>query len=180
MRQGPWNAILLATIACLTGSVVALAADAPAPATTLPAAVAADLKTIADQCTEVGGTPRTSDAVKRADLNGDGQEDFVIDTGSVNCDGAASIYGDREKWVGVYVGDGKGGAASAFIDTVYGVTFEGSGPTARLWLTVSGEQCGKKPAVDFASENFCDRPILWNPATKKFDYAPVTTVRMIE
>ena len=95
--------------------------------------------------------------MKRADLNGDGKEDFVLDTGSVNCDGAASIYGDREKWVGVYVGDGKGGATSAFIDSVYGVTIEGTGSAARLWLTVSGEQCGKKPAKDFASENFCDR-----------------------
>ena len=97
MRNSPWSAVLIATIACLAGSVVALAADVPVPATKLPAAVAADLKAIADQCTEVGGTPRTGDAVKRADLNGDGREDFVLDTGSVNCDGAASIYGDREK-----------------------------------------------------------------------------------
>jgi len=179
MGNRPWNAALIATV-CLAGIGVALATDAPLPAPKLPATVAADLKTIADQCAEVGGKPQTGDAVKRADLNGDGKEDFVIGTGSVNCDGAASIYGDREKWVGVYVGDGKGGAANAFIDAVYGVTIDGTGPAARLWLTVSGEQCGKKPAKDFASENFCDRPIVWNPATKKFDYAPVTTVRMIE
>ncbi len=180
MRNSPWNAVLPATIACLAVTGPARAADAPNPTPKLPAAVAADLKTIADQCAEVGGTPRTGDAVKRADLNADGKEDFVIYTGSVNCDGAASIYGDREKWVGVYVGDGKGGAASAFIDSVYGVTIEGTGPAARLWLTVSGGQCGKPPAKDFASENFCDRPVLWNPATKKFDYAPVTAVRTIE
>lgn len=180
MRNSPWSAVLLATITCLAGSVVARAADAPVPATKLPAAVAADLKTIADQCTEVGGTPQTADAVKRADLNGDGKDDFVLDTGSVNCDGAASIYGDREKWVGVYAGDGKGVATSAFGGSVYGVSIEGTGPAARLWLTVSGEQCGKKRARDFSSENFCNRSILWNPATRKFDYAPVATVRMIE
>ncbi|MBL8200507.1 MAG: hypothetical protein JNK40_05990 [Chromatiales bacterium] len=180
MHNGPWNAVLFAAVACLAGAGTALAADPPAPAPKLPATVAADLKSIADQCTEVGGTPRTGDAVKRADLNGDGREDFVLDTGSVNCDGAASIYGDREKWVGVYVGDGKGGATSAFVGSVYGVAIEGSGPEARLWLTVSGGQCGKKPAKDFASESFCDRPVVWNAATKKFDYAPVATVRMIQ
>ena len=179
MRSSPWNLTLMAA-ACLAGTGIALAADAPIPAPKLPATVATDLQTLADQCTEVGGKPLTGDAVKRADLNGDGREDFVIDAGSVNCDGAASIYGDREKWVGVYVGDGKGGAATAFIDSVYGVTIEGTGTAGRLWLTVSGEQCGKQPAKDFASENFCDRSLLWNPATRKFDYAPVATVLMIE
>jgi len=183
VRNGPWNIALIAAVISLAGTGIVLAADVPArpaAASPLPSKVTADLRSIADQCTEVGGTPRTGDAVKRADLNGDGKEDFVIDTGSVNCDGAASIYGDREKWVGVYAGDGKGGATSAFVDSVYGVSIEGAGPAARLWLTVSAGQCGKKPAKDFASENFCERSILWNPATKKFDYAPVTTVRMIE
>jgi hypothetical protein len=60
------------------------------------------------------------------------------------------------------------------------VTIEGAGPAAKLWLTVSGQQCGKKPAADFASENFCDRSILWNARTQKFEYAPVATVRMIQ
>jgi hypothetical protein len=180
MRSSPWSAGLVAAVACLAGPGAALAADPPVPAPRLPPTVAADLKAIADQCTDAGGKPLTGDAVKRADLNADGKEDFVLDTGSVNCDGAASIYGDREKWVGVYVGDGKGGATSAFTDAVYGVTIEGTGPSSRLWLTVSGQQCGKKPAPDFASENFCDRAIVWNAGTKKFDYAPVSTVRMIE
>jgi hypothetical protein len=45
---------------------------------------------------------------------------------------------------------------------------------------VSGAQCGKPPAPDFARENFCDRALVWNAATKKFDYAPVSTVRMIQ
>jgi hypothetical protein len=47
-------------------------------------------------------------------------------------------------------------------------------------MTVSGEQCGKPPAKDFASENFCDRAVVWNAATKKFDFGPVSSVRMIE
>jgi hypothetical protein len=122
----------------------------------------------------------TAAAVKRADLNGDSKEDFVLDVGSVNCDGAASIYGDREKGITVYAGDGSRGAVEAFSDMVYGAKIEGTGPAAKLWLTVSGSQCGKQPAADFASESFCDRALSWNAAKKKFDYAPVSTVRMIE
>jgi hypothetical protein len=146
----------------------------------LPAAVAADLEAVAAMCRDVGGTPLTKDAVTRVELNGDASEDFVLYVGSVNCDGAASVYGDREKGVTVYAGDGKGGAAAAFSDAVYGAKVEGSGAAAKLWLTVSGAQCGKKPAQDFASEAFCDRPLVWNTNVKKLEYAPLSAVRMIE
>jgi hypothetical protein len=146
----------------------------------LPASVAADLKTAVAMCTDAGGKALTEAAVKRADLNADGHEDYVLDIGSINCDGAASIYGDREKGVTGYVADAAGGAKSAFSDSVYRAKIEGAGPTAKLWLGVSGEQCGKKPAADFASESFCDRYIVWNAQTHKFDYAPVATVKMVE
>jgi hypothetical protein len=146
----------------------------------LPAAVAADLKSVADVCQEVGGKPITTSAVKSADLNGDGKTDFVLDGGSIACDGAASIYGDREKGVTVYAGDGAGGAVAAFSDVVFGMKIEGSGAAAKLWLTTSGGGCGKPPAPDFAHENFCDRALVWNTKTRKFDYAPVSTVRMIQ
>lgn len=169
------NQLVLAALFPLA-AVVAHAADTGA----LPATVAAAVKSVADVCTEFGGKPLTADAVERADLNGDGKEDFVLDVGSVHCEGAASIYGDREKGVLVYVGDGAGGAKEAFNGSTYGVRIEGAGPAAKLWLTVSGEQCGKKRAADFASESFCDRPLAWNAGKQSFDYAPVSTVRMIE
>ena len=165
----------------LAGSVVLVWCVAAQAATSpLPAVVAKAVKDTAAICTEVGGKADTSNAVKRADLNGDGIEDYVLDVGSVNCDGAASIYGDREKGVLVYVGDGKGGATEAFNDMSYGMTLEGAGPAAKLWLTVSGQSCGKPPAKDFASENFCDRAIVWNAKTRKFDFAPVSTVKMVQ
>ncbi len=149
-------------------------------ATALPVPVAAGLKSVAELCREVGGTPQTAGAVTRVDLNGDGNEDFVLYVGNVNCDGAAGVYGDREKGVTVYAGDGKGGATEAFSDQAFGAKVEGSGAAAKLWLTVSGAQCGKKPAKDFASEAFCDRPLVWNASAKKFEYAPVAAVRMVE
>ena len=169
------NTYVLSGVAALFSCAALQAASPP-----LPAVVAKAVKDTAAICTEVGGKPNTSQAVKRADLNGDGLEDYVLDVGAVNCDGAASVYGDREKGVLVYVGDGKGGAAEAFNDIAYGMTLEGTGPAAKLWLTVSGQSCGKPPAKDFASEKFCDRAIVWNAKMRKFDYAPVSTVKMIQ
>ncbi|MGH2897902.1 MAG: hypothetical protein ACRDMZ_04455, partial [Solirubrobacteraceae bacterium] len=83
---------------------------AVAAAPELPAGVAKDVKAVAEVCREVGGVPITADAVQTADLNADGKPDYVLDVDSIGCDGAAGVYGDREKDVTVYVGDGKGGA----------------------------------------------------------------------
>ncbi len=82
--------------------------------------------------------------------------------------------------VSVYVGDGAGGAKQAFSDWVYGAKIEGTGASAKLWLTVTAEGCGKPPAKDFASESFCDRALAWNAGANKFEYAPVSTIRMIQ
>ena len=166
---------VLAGVAALLGCLGATVSSAQTPAV-----VAAALKDLTSMCTEAGGKPVAADAVKRADLNADGKEDYILDVGSVGCEGFASLYGDREKGVTVYVGDGKGGAKQAFSDMTYGMTIDGTGPATKLWLTVSGAGCGKEPAADFASESFCDRPVVWNPKTQAFDYTPVSTVKMIE
>jgi hypothetical protein len=75
---------LFVTFLFCLGSGIAAHAKAPR----LPAVVAADLKGIAAECTGAGGKALKNDAVKRADLNGDGREDCVLDVGSINCDGA--------------------------------------------------------------------------------------------
>jgi hypothetical protein len=164
-----------AVVAGLLGCLGATVASAQTPVV-----VATALKELTTMCTEVGGKPLAEEAVKRADLNADGKEDYVLDAGSVGCDGAASLYGDREKGVTVYVGDGKGGAKQAFSDMVFGTKIEGTDSAAKLWLTVSGAGCGKKQAADFASESFCDRPLAWNATKQAFEYAPLSTVKMIE
>ncbi len=164
-------AVLLLSLA----SQIACAAAAPLPK---PVKVALDAVTAI--CTEVEGKPNTVDAIKRVDLNADSHEDYVLDVGSVNCDGAASVYGDREKGVLIFVGDGTGGATEAFNEPSFGIRLDDSGATPKLWLTVMGAMCGQKPAADFASENFCERALQWNAKTRRFDFAPVSTVRMIE
>lgn len=167
-------------IACAIALSMIHSAEPAAAQEKLPASVAADLKSNADLCREMGSTANTANAVKSADLNGDGKPDFVFLNGWIHCPGAASLYGDREKVVVVYAGDGAGGAVSAFTDMVFDAKLEGTGAATKLWLTTSGGGCGKPPAPDFASESFCDRALVWNAKTRKFEYAPVSTVRMIE
>ncbi len=53
-----------------------------------------------------------------------------------------------------------------------GMLANGARPT-NLRLTVAGADCGKPSAPDFASENFCERPLAWNAKTRKFALGPV-------
>lgn len=161
-------------------ALLAVAACGPAPSSDLPVPVAAALAALAQQCSEVSGIPDTGGAVKRADLNGDAREDFVLYAGWIDCENAASIYGDREKGLGVFASDARGEVAEAFSDLVYDATIESAGSASELWLTTSAEGCGRPRAEVFAEESFCDRRVVWNPAAARFDWAPVSTVRMIE
>jgi hypothetical protein len=156
------------------------AAPAPAAEPALPERVAKALGENVAICTSAGGTAGTQTAIKRADFNGDGNDDFVFDVGSIQCEGAASIYGDREKLVQVFIADGAGGATSGYRGLVYGVKLEGTGKDAKVWVTMAGKGCGKEPAKSFSEESFCNRQIVWNAETKKIEIAPVSAAQMIE
>ncbi|MGD9597270.1 MAG: hypothetical protein AB7G76_02735 [Steroidobacteraceae bacterium] len=167
-----------------SGSEAAAPATAPTSAAAstaakLPTEVEGALAARVEECTGVGGIPHTDKAVQHADLNGDGHEDYVLFAGWIDCENAASVYGDRAKPVTILVGDDKGGARVALENYVYDVRIEATGAGAKAWLTVSGENCGRPPAPDFASEAFCERPIAWNAGAGRFDFAPVSTVRII-
>lgn len=179
--EAPMNPRRCTPVHAFAITLALVAAVAPAAAQEkLPAAVQADVTSNADLCREFGSSPDTSRAVKSADLNGDGKPDFVFLNGWIHCPGAASLYGDREKIVVVYAGDGAGGAVSAFTAMVFDAKLEGTGADTKLWLTTSGAGCGKPPGADFSQESFCDRPIAWNANAGKFEFAPVSTVRMIQ
>jgi len=80
----------------------------------------------------------------------------------------------------VYAGDGSRRASKAFADVAYDAQIQGTGKDAKLWLSVSGMNCGKKPAATFAEEAFCERPIEWNAKTGKFDFAPVSAIKTMQ
>ena len=161
-------------------SVLAATASGQTPTATLPPSVAAALAELTAMCSDAGGAPRVEKAVQRADLNADGAEDFVLYAGWLDCENAWSIYGDREKALTVFAGDGHGGAAQAFSDMVFDAKIEKEGKDAQLWLGTSAEGCGRPRAATFAEETFCDRPIAWQAGAARFEYAPLDTLRLIE
>lgn len=152
---------------------------AAADSTALPATVAAALAELTSMCSEVGGTPKADDAVKRIDLNGDGHDDYILYAGWITCENAWSVYGDREKIVDVFAGDGANGAALAFAANVFDAKTDSADGRQTLWLTTMGQGCGRPPAATFAEEAFCERAIVAQ-GPDKFEFAPVNTVRMIE
>jgi hypothetical protein len=149
------------------------------PSTGLPAPVASTLAGWADECRAANGTPRTDNAVRRSDLNGDSRDDYVLFLGWLACDNAPSVFGDREKTLMIFAGDDAGGARPAFDDQVYDARIEESGTAKVLWLTTSGSECARPPAQSFSEETFCDRALVWNPSGR-FELSPVETARIIE
>jgi len=157
-----------------------LAACGESSGADLPATVVEAVALLAEICTASDGKPRADEAVKRVDLNGDAVDDFVLYAGWMVCEGAWSVYGDREKVLTVYTGDGRGAAPEVFAGSVYDAAIETTAAGAALWLSVSAEACGRPRAETFAEETFCDRAIVWNAATRRFDFAPLETIRLIE
>jgi hypothetical protein len=96
------------------------------------------------------------------------------------CENAWSVYGDREKAIMVFAGDGRGMATEAFVGQVYDAAIETSSSGDSLWLGLAAEGCGQPRADTFAEETFCDRAIVWNAATRRFEYAPLDTIRLIQ
>lgn len=149
-------------------------------ANTPPSPVAAAVAALAARCSAVDGTPQADAAVRRGDFNADSHDDFLLYAGWMVCENAASVFGDREKEVTVFIGNDAGGASAAFHDSVYEVVLEGEGKNGQVWLTVAGEQCGNPHAATFSEESFCDRALVWSKATARFDYAPLGTTRSLK
>jgi hypothetical protein len=154
--------------ALLLGIVAAATCDR-APAAQLPAAAAAALAELLRTCTDANGTPHYEHAAQQADLNGDGRPDVVLYAGWIVCENAWSVYGDREKAVQVFVSNGHG-ADEAFVDRVFDAQLQTDGKRARLVLTVSGPACGKPRTDSFSGESFCERTLVFDPATRHFGY----------
>ena len=167
---------------CLLLSLLAAcgqAREAATPGSAMPATVMAPLDELTALCGEAGGTPHAENAVRRADLNADGADDYILFVGWIWCENAISIYGDRQKGLVVFANDGRGGAIEAFQNIVFDAEIESADGTPQLWLTTMAEQCGRPSAATFAEESFCRRPIV-AVAPDRFEYAPLSTVRMIE
>jgi hypothetical protein len=170
----------MSKLAFLVGLSVLFAAPVRADDSVLPSRVAEALGEFTDRCRNAGGIPSTPVAVKRADLNGDGNEDYVLDASAISCSGGARDFdAPPDKPVLVFLGDGADGASPAFRQSAYAVKVEKQVAATRIWLTLSGEGCGKKKARFHDDESFCDRPLVWNEASKKVELAPVSEARTL-
>ena len=129
------------------------------------------------ECRGVGGKPGASKGLVTAvDLNGDGRSDHVIDTAAFECDGAASLFGGTGgSQVQVFIATAEGSAKSVFEHSAFGTRVE----QGQLWLAVGGPLCGPKVTAETAHSDMqaCWRPLRWDAARHKLNFAPLDSVR---
>jgi hypothetical protein len=151
-------------------------------ATPIPAAVRAWVAELAGICTSSGGRPGRSPAlIKYADLTGDGLQDFIVDAGSFNCEGAASAMSNGQSGADLSIfAAGPGNTATkAFSGSVYSNEIDTKGKVPRLYIEVSGVACGQRNAarLPFSQVTSCMRPLNWVAARRVFVLAPMAEKR---
>src|SRR4051812_4199426 len=94
-------------------------AAAPSP---LPAPIAKELGEMAAQCLEATGQRGSAgQAISRADLDGDGLDDYIFQPSVYDCPGAASLFAGTAATgdpLSVYIADRAGGAWRVWSDGV--------------------------------------------------------------
>ncbi len=148
----------------------------------VPAAVRASVAELAQICTSSGGRlARSPNLVQYVDLNGDGLTDYVVDAGSFNCDGAAGAMTNGQSGANltVFVGAAANTATKAYSGSVYANEIDKKAAPPRLYVGVSGPDCGQRNAakLPFSQLAFCLRPLNWNAARKMFVLAPISEKR---
>lgn len=123
---------------------LALLLIAAAPMQPLPEPVRAAMAEHAAACRDMGGRPApTPDYHTRADLNGDGRPDHIIDLAGLNCNGAPSAFcGSAGCPVSVFL-SGPGGYRAVNLGHVQGWRLDRTGPRPALVLDLHGSSCGR-------------------------------------
>ena len=139
----------------------------------LPASVDGELPELARFCRLLGGRPHGFQrAVGRADLNGDGINDYVVDDGELQCYGTdgVGIFGNRNGGVTVFLGRADGEAEKAFYYSVFGSKIYYVGKQAKLYLGMAGTYCGQMPESEKRDGyEKCSRPLKWNDKLRRFE-----------
>lgn len=173
----------LRAVQCFLVSFVALSASASAQ-DRLPTTVREAVAELTQMCTDAGGKHVPSkELLQMVDLTSDGVPDYVLDQGSFNCDGAASLFGGSGGFqMSVYRGMPGGQAVPAFSSGTFGVKVEQETSPAKLSIIVSGELCGQRitPTMSHAEYKACWRPVVWNARTKTFGFAPVSQTKPVQ
>jgi len=140
----------------------------------LPASVDSELQELARFCRLLGGRPHGfQQAVERADLNGDGITDYVLDDSELQCYGASGsvgMFGNRNGGgVTVFLGRADGKAEKVFYYSAFGAKIDYVGKQAKLYLGMAGTYCGQTPESEKRDGyEKCSRPLKWNDKSRRF------------
>ena len=146
-------------------AIAVLATPLAARAAGPPPAVAAYAQQLVDRCHQLGGQAASAPP-RRADLNGDGLDDWLIQEGPGDCVGSAAGPGGGQ--VTIFVGQADGGALPSFQQGIHGLRIERARGKPTLWLAVSGRLCGASGAQQPAIR--CDRLLVWKPDVGAFAF----------
>jgi len=127
------------------------------------------------------GTPAPSpNLVERIDLNNDGNDDFIVNEGAYNCDGAEAnmTNGHNGSDLYIFAGHADHSVTLAYHQSVYNSHIETTGGKRRMIVSVAAASCGADDRdLPFAAWEFCDMPLDWNAKDKKFVLAPLSEKR---
>ncbi|MDE1151876.1 MAG: hypothetical protein PW788_04995 [Micavibrio sp.] len=146
----------------------------------LPSSVRKVITTLDDTCKPMGTPSPSPKLVARADLNNDGNDDFIVFEGNYNCDAAEALMANGQNGSDLYIfaGHADHSATLAYQQSVYNFHIETTGGRRRMIVSVAAASCGADDRnVPFAAWEFCDMPLDWNAKGKKFALAPLREKR---
>ncbi len=114
-----------------------------APPSKPPEEIPETIAEAAQRCQEAGGKPDTAAVLRRDDLNGDGNNDLIVDFAKLKCDGADNPACNPDGcMLQLYFGTGDGWD-QVFQDFVKTFKFSSSGATRTMHVNTSGIPCNK-------------------------------------
>jgi hypothetical protein len=132
----------LAVFVCLTAVIGVGQAKEAAP----PEEIAGIIADAVQVCRVQGGKPDTAAILRGEDLNGDGDNDWIVDFARMKCDGASNPACNKSGCtLQLYFWDGYSDWDLVFEDFVESYKFSQSGDTRTMHVTTSGIPCNKPP-----------------------------------
>ena len=147
--------------------------------TKLPAEVAARLNELRQTCRESGGQVKPAAAfLSRADLDGDGQDDYLIDTEHLNC--SVDLWGSGGTSLTVFVARGAAQVLPPFEQINVGVRIDRSLKPAKVQVLVGGPLCGQRTGqLSRAEYAKCWRPVVWDARGAQVKLAPISQIQWV-
>jgi hypothetical protein len=147
------------------------------PALELPAAVAAYARRVADDCTQVGGRPLAGPKIEHGQFS-EGPEFWTVDDATLACEGAWSLYSNPHGWdIAIFFASPDEQVRKFTVRAGFGLKIERDDNSAKVWASLSGMNCGQKPARSTAEEIGCERALVWDAKARKINFAPMSQAR---